>query len=550
MQISDRRASSLRRGGERPRADLVIRGGTVVDGTGSAPVLADVAITGGRIIDVGAAEWKQGEPCLDASGLLVTPGFIDIHSHSDFTLTVDPRAVSSIAQGVTLEVVGNCGHGCAPIGDAETAKANVYGYCEDHPISWSTVAEYLACLEARQPAVNVLTLVPNGNLRLAVAASLQRPSSPEELLQMKRLLAQGMEEGAYGFSTGLEYGPELACSEEEVGELCRVAAGAGGLYATHTRNRPGEAGETIAEAIRTATLAEVPLQISHISVVARLSADGGQAVAQAIEQVDRARERGIDAGFDMHTRLFGTTNLSAVLPPWALAGGKEHIASRLADGGIRQELKQHQSIVTALARDDWSRIVLTDCRSDPASAHRDVAEIAASRGGREPLDVVYDILLDEIDDLHLPMIMAFCYREEDIRPAFDHPDCMVGSDATALAPDGPLAGATFHGAYTWAAWFYRHFVRDVAAFTPEEAVRRLTSLPARRLGLSDRGVIRQGACADLAIFDPETFGERGTTIEPNRTADGMAHVVVNGKVTLKGGKLTGERGGHVLRRGG
>jgi N-acyl-D-aspartate/D-glutamate deacylase len=532
----------------RPRADLVIRGGTVVDGTGAAPFSADVAIADGRIIDVGPADLKEGEPCLDASGLLVTPGFIDIHSHSDFTLTVDPRAVSSIAQGVTLEVVGNCGHGCAPIGDLEATKGNVYGYSEDYPISWGTVAQYLAYLEARQPAINVLTLVPNGNLRLAVVRSLDRPSSSQELAQMKRLLAQGMEEGAFGFSTGLEYGPELACSEEEVVELCRIAAGAGGIYATHTRNRPGEAAETIAEAIRTATAAQVPLQISHISVVARLCADGGQAVAQAIEQVDRARERGVDAGFDMHTRLFGTTNLSAVLPPWALEGGKKQIAARLAESGSREQLKQHQSIVTALARDDWSRIVMTDCRSDPSLSHKSVAEIAASQGGREPLDAVYDILLDEIDDLHLPMIMAFCYREEDIRPAFDHPDCMVGSDATALAPDGPLAGATFHGAYTWAAWFYRHFVRDVAAFRPEEAVRRLTSLPANRLGLADRGVIRTGACADLAIFDPVIFGERGTTIEPNLIAEGMVHVVVNGKVALKAGVLTGERGGQVLRR--
>ena len=319
----------------------------MVDGTGAAPFVADVAVAGDRVVHVGGAvEVKEGERCLDASGLLVAPGFIDIHSHSDFTLIVDPRAVSSIAQGVTLEVVGNCGHGCAPIGDPEIAKANVYGYCEDHPISWRTVAEYLAWLEARQPAVNVLTLVPNGNLRLAVVGSLERPSSPEELAQMKRLLTQGMEEGAFGFSTGLEYGPELACSEEEVGELCRIAARAGGLYATHTRNRPGQARESIAEAIRTATAAQVPLQISHISVVARLSTDGRQAVAQAIEQVDRAREGGVDAGFDMHTRLFGTTNLSAVLPPWALAGGKEQIAARLADAVVREELKQHQSIVT------------------------------------------------------------------------------------------------------------------------------------------------------------------------------------------------------------
>ena len=189
------------------QADLLLRGGTVVDGTGAPPVTADVAVGGGRILEVGPALGLTAAETLDVSGLLVTPGFIDIHSHSDFTLTVDPRAVSSIAQGVTLEVVGNCGHGCAPVLDPEAVKGNVYGYSEEHPIRWRTVAEYLDVLEAGRPAVNVLTLVPNGNLRLAAAADISRPSTPAELARMERLLEQGLEEGAFGFSTGLEYGP-------------------------------------------------------------------------------------------------------------------------------------------------------------------------------------------------------------------------------------------------------------------------------------------------------------------------------------------------------
>jgi N-acyl-D-aspartate/D-glutamate deacylase len=533
--------------------DLLIAGGEVVDGTGAPPLAADLAIAGGRIAAVvppgafDAMDQTARPPALDARGLLVAPGFIDIHSHSDFTLLADPRAVSSIAQGVTLEVIGNCGHGCAPIADPENVKSNIYGYQAGYPLGWRSMAGYLEQLESGRPAVNVLTLVPNGNLRLAVAGTLDRPSTSDELRQMRRLLAQSLQEGAFGFSTGLEYGPERACSEEEIVALCEVAAQAGGFYATHTRNRPGEAHGAIAEAIRTAEAAGLPLQISHISVVARLADDGRRAVESALEQVDAARARGLDAGFDMHTRLFGTTNLTAALPPWALEGDQAAVAARLCDPALRRELREYRSIITALARGDWSRIVLYDSRAQPELARKSIAEISAIRGA-DPLDTICDVLVGEAGDMHALMVIAFAYNEQDIRAAFEHPGCMVGSDATALAPDGPLAGSSFHGAYTWAGWFYRHFVRDTRTLAPQEAVRRMTGLPAARLGLRDRGVISAGAHADIAIFDPEQFAERGTTFEPNQLAAGMRHVLVNGVLAVRDGALTGARGGQVLRR--
>ena len=529
------------------QADLLIHDGTVIDGTAAPPFRADVAIKDGRILDIGTIEKQAGVPCIDAQGLFVAPGFIDIHSHSDFTLILDPRAMSSITQGVTLEVVGNCGHGCAPIGDPELAKMNIYGHQEGHEIGWRTMAEYLDALEAGKPTVNVASLVPNGNLRLAVAGLVDRPSTPDELGQMKSLLAQSLEEGAFGFSTGLEYGPERDCTEAEIVELCRVAAHAGGFYATHTRNRDGEAQETIAEAIRTGATSNLPLQISHISVVSRLAEDGRWAIEDALRQVDEAQNRGFDVGFDMHTRLFGTTNLSAALPPWALEGDTATIAARLRSAATRRELKTYPSIITALARGDWNNIVLFEGKAHPEFSRKSIAEISELTGV-DPFDAIYNLLLAEIDDLHNLMILAFTYREEDIRIVFEHPSCMVGSDATALATDGPLAGTSFHGAYTWASWFYRHFVQDKKTLSPEEAIRRITSLPASRLGLTDRGVLRKGTWADVAIFDPATFAEQGTTFEPNQTAIGMHHVIVNGKVVLKDGELTGERSGQILRR--
>ena len=527
--------------------DLLIQGGTILDGTGAAPRVADIAVCDGRIAAVGNLPADAAGEILDASACVVAPGFIDIHSHSDFTLFVDPRAVSSITQGVTLEVVGNCGHGCAPLGDPELARSNIYGCPADHEIPWRSVTEYLDALQRQTPAVNVATLVPNGNLRLATAGLVDRPATSGELAQMKRMLSQALEEGAWGFSTGLEYGPERGCSEAEIVQLCKLTARAGGIYATHTRNRAGEAKEAIAEAIRTSAAADVPLQISHISVVARLIDDGRKAVQQAIEQVAAARRSGLNVGFDMHTRLFGTTHLSAALPPWALEGDKAEIADRLRSPATRREMKAYESIVTALAGNDWSRILVFHCASQPDWSRRSIAEIAEQRGG-DPFDAIYDLLLAEVDRLHEVMVLALTYREADLRMAFEHPDCMIGSDATALATDGPLAGTSFHGAYTWAGWFYRHFVRDHKMITPQEAVRRLTSLPAERLGLRDRGVIRETAQADLAIFEPELFAECGTLFEPNQIATGMRHVVVNGVITLRDGQMTGRRGGQVLRR--
>ena len=529
------------------QADLLIHSGTIIDGTGSPPFRGGVAIKDGKILDIGEIEKAEGVPCLDAQGLYIAPGFIDIHSHSDFTMIVDPRAMSSITQGVTLEVVGNCGHGCAPIGDPELAKMNIYGHQERYEIGWRTMAEYLGALEAGKPTVNVASLVPNGNLRLAVAGLVDRPSTQDELKRMKSLLTQCLEEGAFGFSTGLEYGPERDCTEAEIVELCQVTADAGGFYATHTRNRDGEAQETIAEAIRTGTASNLPLQISHISVVSRLAEDGRWAIEDALRQVDEAQHSGLDVGFDMHTRLFGTTNLSAALPPWALEGDKDSVAARLRSAATRQKLKTYPSIITALARDDWNNIVLFHSKAHPEFSRKSIAEISELTGVN-PFDAIYDLLLAEIDDLHSLMILAFTYREEDIRIAFEHPSCMVGSDATALATDGPLAGTSFHGAYTWASWFYRHFVRDKKTLSPQEAIRRLTSLPASRLGLTDRGVLRKGAWADIAIFDSAAFADQGTTFEPNQTAVGMHHVIVNGKLALKDGALTGERSGQVLRR--
>lgn len=501
----------------------------------------------GRVAEIGRIPPTPGVETLDATGLIVSPGFIDIHSHSDFTLFVDPRAVSSVTQGVTLEVVGNCGHGCAPVIDREAVKPNIYGYQAGSDIPWNSVGEYLDALQSRRPAVNVATLVPNGNLRLAIVGREERAATPRELARMKELLAEGLDQGAFGYSTGLEYCFERESSEEEVIELCGVAARAGAFYATHTRNRYGEARETIEEAIRAGRASKAPLQISHISSVSRLSDRRRWAVEQAVEQVDAARRQGMDVAFDMHTRLFGMTNLTAALPPWALDGTTQEIIARLSSKTTRERIKSHKSIVTALAGDDWSRMVVYNCTRRPELSRRTLAELC-KEWGVDPFEAICDILVSHAEAMHDVLVLGYVYRADETHWVFDHPQCMVGSDATTMAADHRLSGGLLHGAFTWAAWFYRHFVTDTRRMSAQEAVRRLTSLPASRVGLRDRGVLRAGAHADVAIFDPTTFAERGTDFEPDRIATGMRHVLVNGEFAVRDGSLTVNRPGRVLRR--
>ena len=521
------------------KSKILIHGGTVVDGTGSSAFKADVEITDDRITRIGEINPHNYSEILDAKGLIVTPGFIDPHSHSDFTLLVDPRAVSSITQGVTSEVVGNCGYGSCPILNKSMAKDVIYGFRNDFPINWGTVAGYLDRLEKEQPAVNVLTLVPNGQLRIGALGADQRPANKQELLKMKHLLRQGLEEGAFGFSTGLEYANELSATEEEITELCKVTAEFSGVYATHTRNRDEKAVEAIAEAIRTAEKADVALQISHIT-----PRGPREDVERSIELVEDAIKLGNDVAFDMHTRLFGTTYLKVLLPSWALKGSKKDIAKRLSDKNSRSEMKKHRSLITSL--NDWSRIVLLDNPAFPEYSRLNFSEIAASRGC-EPIDAAYDILLKEIDNIHRPFIILHSYTENILKYTYQHPLCLVGSDATALAPDGPLSDSMFHGSYTWASWFYKRMIRETKTFSQEEGIKKMTSQVAKRFGIKNRGIISEGYFADIVIFDANNFGERGTTFEPNQTAQNMNHVIVNGVVTLRNGELTENRGGSVLR---
>ena len=387
------------------------------------------------------------------------------------------------------------------------------------PLTWRDAAGYFERLEAAGPAVNVASLVPNGQLRLAVVGLEDRPASRDELAAMRGLLEESLEQGAWGFSTGLEYAAERAASPDELGSLCAVCARSGGLYATHTRYRDVGSEDAVDEAIETAERAGVRLQVSHL-----VPRNGIDATRACIDRVERAAGRGLDIAFDMHTRLFGTTFLSTAVPPAFLR------SDRIGSPDGRREAVEAMASYTSIlsAGDDWSRIVLLDNDLWPEYARRDLAAIAADRRQTAP-EAICDLLAAAPDALGTLMVIIHCYTEDQQAEAFHHPLCAPGSDATTLAPDGPLATSFFHGAYTWAAWYLRFMVRERALLSLEEAVKRLTSDPAERVGLRDRGVLRVGAFADVAVLDSAAVRETGTTFEPNQLATGVRHVLVNGR---------------------
>ncbi len=519
--------------------ELIIRNGTVFDGLGNPGIRADVAVHQGRIVEVGRFD-GSGVREIDASGLYLSPGFIDIHSHSDFTLLVDPRAVSAVHQGVTLEVIGNCGHGCFPLIDKQLAKNTIYGISDDLDLDWSTPAAYLDRLEAARPAINVLTLVPNGQLRQATVGLAERPASTEERREMRRHLDEALEAGAHGLSTGLEYPIEMGASAEEVAALLEPIARRGLLYATHTRKRDDGALAAIEEALRTARDAGVRLQISHL-----LPRGGRDDCEASVELVANARDGGQDVAFDMHTRDFSLTFLHAMLPPWAMADGLAGLPKVLSATGSRERIHAHPSIVTS---GGWGRVTLLDNDVAPEFARLDFDAIGR-RMNMAPGDATLELLCRSAASPRPLMIIRPVYSEADQDLAFGHDLCMPGSDATSLCPDGPLAGSAFHGAYSWAAWFYRVCVNERGLLSPAAAIHKLTGQPAAVLNLADRGVLKPGARADIAVFDPKGFGEAATLWQPNQTALGMKFVLVNGALVLDDGAATNMRPGQVLRQG-
>jgi N-acyl-D-amino-acid deacylase len=539
--------------GQRPattRLDVLITGGRVVDGTGSPWFKGDVGIAGDRIVSVGPATGATAALTIDASKLVVAPGFIDLLGQSEFNVLVDGRAASKIVQGVTTEVTGE-GTSIAPVNDRmiqdAALNARHFGVVQD----WRTLGDYFARLEQRShPAINVATFVGAGGVRNYVIGKDDRPATPAELDRMKQLVAQAMEQGAVGVSSSLQYVPDRFASTDEIVELAKVAAGYGGVYFTHQRSESGRIFESLDEVIAIAERAQIPAEIWHLKTAYK--ANFGR-MAEVLKRIEAARERGVDVAANMYPYARASNGLDACLPLWVREGGLDKMLARLKDSAERARIKQDMADSTATAwENQWygagggEGIMLSSVLNPELRKYegKTLAEIGRAMG-EDPRDAVMDLV---IADRGESSVITSIMSEEDVATALRHRLVGVGTDSGAQAEDGKLSESKSHPR-AWGSFprILGKYVRDEHLLTLEEAIRKMTAKAASRVHLSDRGVVRPGMIADITIFDPATIRDVSTFEDPKHYAVGVKHVFVNGRRVVADGVITAERPGRPLR---
>lgn len=530
---------------------LVITGGRVIDGTGVPWYYADIGLAGDRIAAVAKARPGEESPLsgraqavLDARGLVVAPGFIDAHSHSDLTVLLNPTADAKIMQGVTTEVIAQCGTSPAPHTDATAAQAETMlkARGQDLKVDWRTFGQYAAKVEAQGVSLNVAGLVGHGTVRIAAMGYEARRPTADELAKMCRLVAEAMDDGVFGFSTGLIYVPGSYSDTDEVVALARVAAERGGAYFTHMRSEGRGLFESVAEAIRVGREAGMPVQISHLKSAGPAQGQSGR----LIETIEAARAGGVEVTADQYPYTAGSTGLSALLPPWVHQGGPEAMKQRLLDPATRARIRADmQGTVPGWENDfgtvPFSSVLISSC-PDQSLEGRNVQEIADARG-KDPYDTVFDTLGQISLGTHTVIHLM---DEKDVRAIMGQEFVMVGSDASCVS--ARLGGKPHPRSYGTFVRTLGRYVREEKVLTLSQAVRKMTGFPAAKLGLQDRGLIRRGFYADLALFDPDTVADTATYAEPHRFPVGVKHVIVNGALTVEDGRHTGAKAGRVLRR--
>lgn len=526
--------------------DLVVKNGIVVDGTGNPWFKAEVGIEDGRISDIGELSSSESKRVLDAKGLVVAPGFIDMHAHSDFSLLVNPLAESKVRQGVTTEVIGNCGSSAAPLNDflkQEIKETSPVLEEAKLKLDWHSMDEYLKRLERNGIALNVVPLVGNGNIRALVMGYDSRRSSRSELEKMKEVLAETMEEGAVGLSSGLIYPPSCYADTKELIELCKIVAKYGGIYTSHIRGEGETLIDSVKEAIEIGKKAGVPVEISHHKASGK--SNWGK-VKQTLKMVDEARSIGVDVTCDVYPYLAGSTGLDALLPAHAWEGGIEKLVEKLKNRKIRKrlrrEMKEGQSNLSIA--DGWDTIMIVYCKGHREYEGKTIAEIAEQKR-IDPFDFVFDLLIEEKASV---AIVLFSMCERDMRAVLRHSVSMIGSDSFAIAPYGVLGKGKPHPrTYGTFPRVLGEYVRRKKLLTLENAIRKMTSFPAQKLRLRDRGLLRKGMWADITVFNPEKIGDKATYASPHQYPVGIKYVIVNGQVVIANGKHTRELSGKALR---
>jgi N-acyl-D-amino-acid deacylase len=531
-----------------PQFDLLIKNGRIVDGSGRAAYVADLAIKGDRIVSIGKLSQATAARTIDAQGLVVAPGFIDMLGQSETYVLIDPRAMSKVMMGVTTEITGE-GESIAPINERQIKEQEDFLKRFNLMIDWRTLDEYFKRLDKQGSGVNLGTFVGATQVREYVIGYDDRPPTPAELDQMKKLVADAMRDGALGLSTSLQYVPARFAKTDELIELAKVAHQYGGIYATHQRSEANTIDASLDEVFEIAQKAQIPVEIWHLKTAYKKN---WSRMSHVLARIKQARDRGLDVSADIYPYIAGSTSLSACLPPWAQEGGTDKMLARLRDPQTRQRLKKEISE----DQTEWENIYLgsggpsgvligsvVNRELDPLQGKR-ISEIAAEQK-KDPLDALFDFILADHGQTGA---IYFMMSEDDMRLAMQSPFVSFCTDSGARATDGPLAGSKSHPR-GWGSYprILGHYVRDEKLLSLEAAIHKMTGAPAARVGLRDRGLIKEGMFADITIFDPAKVIDKATFDSPNQYPVGIEYVLVNGKVSVDKGQRTSALGGRVLR---
>jgi len=531
--------------------DIAITNGRILDGTGNPWFNGDIGIIGDRIVKIGRIDPRSAERVIDASEKVVCPGFIDAHSHSDMSLIFDPRCESTIRQGITTMVVGQCGMSLAPINPKfeELLKRDLAPFLPRTEVEfpWTTFKQYLARMKRLRLTSNTVHLVGHGTVRIAAMGFEKREPTPRELESMNAMVAEAMEAGAVGMSSGLIYPPGVFSKTEELIELARVVAKYGGVYFSHIRGEGDTLIDAVKEAIQIGESAGTPVQISHHKAAGKRAWGKTEETLQLIES---ARNRGVDVTYDQYPYTAAMTSLATLLPPWVHEGGMDKLLERLRDDEtwmkIRRELQtETPDRESILGEIDWGRIIISSVRSKSLKRleGKSLTEVAKLLRKQDESSALRDILLEERGEV--TMIM-FQMDESDVEYAMKGRYQMIGTDSWSVSPTGLLSTGKphprFYGTYPR---ILGQYVRVKHILRLEDAARRMTSFPAQRVGLKDRGIIGEGFYADIVIFNPETINDRATYDQPSQFPDGIDGVLVNGQVVVDSDRLTRARPGRI-----
>lgn len=527
--------------------DVIIRGGTVYDGTGSKGVRADVGITGDQIAAIGNLSKASAKTVVDATGMAVAPGFINMLSWSTESLIVDGRSQGELRQGVTTQIMGE-GWSMGPLNEQMKRQMKEDQGDLKFDVEWTTLAEYLKYLERRGVSQNVASYIGATTIRINVIGLEDKQPTPEQMEKMRELVRQEMEAGALGIGTSLIYAPAFYAKTEEIIEMCKVASKYKGKYISHMRSEGNRFIEAVEELIRIAREANIPAEIYHLKAAGK---DNWPKMDKVIAMVEKARREGLKITADMYTYPAGSTGLDATMPPWVLDGGYEALFKRLQDTETRKKI--HKEVITPT--DEWEnmylssgspdRILLVEFKSEKLKplTGKTLAEVAKMRG-KDPVETIMDLVLEDRSRIGT---VYFMMSEENIKKQIRLPWVSFGSDAGSLATEGDfLKSSTHPRAYGNFARLLGKYVREEKVIPLEEAIRRLSGLPATNLGLDRRGFLKKGMFADVVVFDPATIADRATFENPHQYSVGVKHVFVNGVQVLKDGEHTNAKPGRAL----